>query len=204
MQVSRFEPWRGNSPSGRSQLPLLAGAGDSSVRVPHRPIGCGGARLAAAAGPARSQPSSAPGRLQNRNGIRASTTLFAGLPEPLQFPRDPPILAFDRRWGAPHLVPRSGWPRTRKDSRRNHAGPSHPGTKPLRCPTPRPKRSNKGMQNETQSRHDHETGGSPAHERRPWVQPAVEDLPRLTDLTLQTGDPIPGGGGTGGGGSTVF
>jgi hypothetical protein len=32
----------------------------------------------------------------------------------------------------------------------------------------------------------------------------VTDLPRLTDLTLLTGDPIGGWGGTGGGGSTVF
>jgi hypothetical protein len=35
------------------------------------------------------------------------------------------------------------------------------------------------------------------------VSPIVADLPRLTDLTLSTGDAIPGGGGTGGGGSTV-
>jgi hypothetical protein len=35
------------------------------------------------------------------------------------------------------------------------------------------------------------------------VSPIVADLPRLTDLTLSTGDPIPGNGGTGGGGSTV-
>jgi hypothetical protein len=39
--------------------------------------------------------------------------------------------------------------------------------------------------------------------KRPWVTPAVRELPKLTDLTLQT-DGIPGGGGTGGGGSTVF
>lgn len=39
--------------------------------------------------------------------------------------------------------------------------------------------------------------------RRPWVSPIVADLPRLTDLTLSTGDAIPGSGGTGGGGSTV-
>jgi hypothetical protein len=36
--------------------------------------------------------------------------------------------------------------------------------------------------------------------RRPWVTPVVADLPRLTDLTLTTGAPIPGGGDTGGGG----
>lgn len=39
--------------------------------------------------------------------------------------------------------------------------------------------------------------------RRPWTSPVVTDLPRLTDLTLTTGTPIPGGGGTGGTGSTV-
>ena len=38
--------------------------------------------------------------------------------------------------------------------------------------------------------------------RRQWTPPAVEDLPKLTDLTLLTGSPIPGGGGTGG--TTVF
>jgi hypothetical protein len=32
----------------------------------------------------------------------------------------------------------------------------------------------------------------------------VVELPRLTDLTLQTGGSITGGGDTGGGGSTVF
>ena len=42
----------------------------------------------------------------------------------------------------------------------------------------------------------------PAKNRTPWVAPTVEELPRLTDLTLATGDPIPGGGNTGGG--TVF
>jgi hypothetical protein len=38
--------------------------------------------------------------------------------------------------------------------------------------------------------------------RRPWVAPVVADLPRLTDLTLTTGGPIPGMGDTGSG-STV-
>lgn len=38
--------------------------------------------------------------------------------------------------------------------------------------------------------------------RRPWVSPVVADLPRLTDLTLTTGTPIPGSGNTGTG-STV-
>lgn len=46
-----------------------------------------------------------------------------------------------------------------------------------------------------------ETAAAPL---RAWVAPRVEELPRLTDLTLQTGDAIEGGVGTGGGGSTVF
>lgn len=41
-----------------------------------------------------------------------------------------------------------------------------------------------------------------ARARRPWVSPRVADLPRMTDLTLTTGTPIPGGGNTGTG-STV-
>jgi hypothetical protein len=44
----------------------------------------------------------------------------------------------------------------------------------------------------------------PSVPRRSWSTPRVAELPRLTELTLQTGDSIPGGGGTGGGGSTVF
>ena len=39
--------------------------------------------------------------------------------------------------------------------------------------------------------------------KRPWVSPEVTELPRLTDLTLQTGSPIPGFGDPGSG-STVF
>jgi hypothetical protein len=40
--------------------------------------------------------------------------------------------------------------------------------------------------------------------RRRWLTPEVKDLPRLSQLTLQSGgNEIPGGGGTGGGGSTV-
>ena len=38
----------------------------------------------------------------------------------------------------------------------------------------------------------------------PWVKPLIDDLPRLTDLTLQTGSPIGGGGDTSGGGGSVF
>ena len=37
--------------------------------------------------------------------------------------------------------------------------------------------------------------------RAPWQAPALKRLPRLTELTLQTGGGIPGGGG---GGGTVF
>lgn len=40
------------------------------------------------------------------------------------------------------------------------------------------------------------------NERAPWTPPAVTELPRLTELTLQTGGAIHGGGNTGG--STVF
>jgi len=38
--------------------------------------------------------------------------------------------------------------------------------------------------------------------RKTWVRPEVRDLPKLTDLTLLTGSPIPGTGGSGG--SSVF
>ncbi len=40
--------------------------------------------------------------------------------------------------------------------------------------------------------------------KRVWVKPEVVQLPPLTDLTLQSGSPIGGGGCTGGGGGTVF
>lgn len=43
---------------------------------------------------------------------------------------------------------------------------------------------------------------TPVRELMPWVEPQVTELPPLTELTLQSG--IPGGGNTGGGGSTVF
>jgi hypothetical protein len=39
---------------------------------------------------------------------------------------------------------------------------------------------------------------------RPWMAPSVTMLPMLTALLQQTGDPIDGTGGTGGGGSSVF
>ena len=39
--------------------------------------------------------------------------------------------------------------------------------------------------------------------KRPWVTPELIELPRLTDLTLQTSVPIPGFGDPGSG-STVF
>ncbi|MBB4635662.1 hypothetical protein [Longimicrobium terrae] len=39
--------------------------------------------------------------------------------------------------------------------------------------------------------------------RRPWTAPSVVELPRLTELTLATGDPVDGGVDVGGG-STVF
>lgn len=41
-------------------------------------------------------------------------------------------------------------------------------------------------------------------DRKPWLAPRVDDLPRLTELTLQTGDGIPGECEIGGGGSTCF
>lgn len=47
-----------------------------------------------------------------------------------------------------------------------------------------------------------EAPSRPSPARRPWVSPAVSDLPRLTQLTLTTGNPIPGGSGSGG--STVI
>ena len=46
--------------------------------------------------------------------------------------------------------------------------------------------------------------GPPGSPNKPkWVTPEVVELPRLTDLTLQTGSPIPGIGDPGSG-STVF
>jgi hypothetical protein len=43
----------------------------------------------------------------------------------------------------------------------------------------------------------------PGASRRTWTAPRVEDLPHLTELTLVTGPPVPGGVDIGGG-STIF
>jgi hypothetical protein len=54
---------------------------------------------------------------------------------------------------------------------------------------------------------DRDTSDPSPHERpkrMPWVRPEITELPKLTNLTLQTGSPIPGGGDTRGPGSTVF
>lgn len=40
--------------------------------------------------------------------------------------------------------------------------------------------------------------------RQPWMAPEVSDLPRLTELTLQTGAAIEGDCAMGGSGSTCF
>jgi hypothetical protein len=45
-----------------------------------------------------------------------------------------------------------------------------------------------------------DSGAAPA--KLPWSAPMVTELPRLTELTLQSW--IPGSGGTASGGSTVF
>ena len=47
------------------------------------------------------------------------------------------------------------------------------------------------------------TNAPPVAPRRPWIAPVVQDLPRLTELTLVTGPEIVGDGSTGGG-STVI
>lgn len=44
----------------------------------------------------------------------------------------------------------------------------------------------------------------PAAGRKAWVAPRVETLPRLTNLTLATGDPIEGAGDVNAPGSSVF
>ncbi len=43
---------------------------------------------------------------------------------------------------------------------------------------------------------------TPVPSKTTWVTPRITELPRLNEITLQSGG-IPGGGGTGGGGSTV-
>jgi hypothetical protein len=43
-----------------------------------------------------------------------------------------------------------------------------------------------------------------APERQRWTTAVVQDLPRLTELTLQTGPAIPGDCGVGGSGGTCF
>lgn len=48
-----------------------------------------------------------------------------------------------------------------------------------------------------------QTAPPDSRSKRPWVSPELTELPRLTDLTLQTGGPI-GGIGDPGSGSTVF
>ena len=42
----------------------------------------------------------------------------------------------------------------------------------------------------------------PLEKKNHWIPPKLTELPRLNEITLQSGG-IPGGGGTGGGGSTV-
>lgn len=43
---------------------------------------------------------------------------------------------------------------------------------------------------------------TPVPSKTNWISPRIIELPRLNEITLQSGG-IPGGGGTGGGGSTV-
>lgn len=50
-------------------------------------------------------------------------------------------------------------------------------------------------------RHVRRPGQSDRERVRPWSPPRIKKLPPLTDLTLQTGDPVQGGVD---GGSTVF
>ena len=38
-----------------------------------------------------------------------------------------------------------------------------------------------------------EPARSPEEAKQAWIAPEIEALPRLTELTLQTGNPIPGG-----------
>lgn len=57
--------------------------------------------------------------------------------------------------------------------------------------------------NSSESVHGKPGAERPSTPRKRWEPPAIEKLPRLTDLTLFTGDPI-GGGGDPGSGTTVF
>ena len=60
------------------------------------------------------------------------------------------------------------------------------------------------MENPAQAKNELSAHDSPEEETRAtWSSPEVRELPRLTDLTLQTGSAIVGGGNTGDG-STVF
>lgn len=45
---------------------------------------------------------------------------------------------------------------------------------------------------------------APGEARRPWLAPRVDELPRLTELTLATGGGVPGDCDLVGGGSTCF
>jgi len=55
------------------------------------------------------------------------------------------------------------------------------------------------------TQHSADTDGNESviERRRTWTPPTLEQLPKLTELTLVTGNSIPGGGDVGGG-STVF
>jgi len=55
------------------------------------------------------------------------------------------------------------------------------------------------MASHRKHRVDHHEERIQERPRKAWVRPEVRDLPKLTDLTLLTGDPIPGWGGSGGG-----
>jgi hypothetical protein len=54
-----------------------------------------------------------------------------------------------------------------------------------------------------ESNHARDGSEPPTLILRQWISPSIQTLPRLSDLTLQSGA-IPGGGDTGGGGSTVI
>lgn len=54
---------------------------------------------------------------------------------------------------------------------------------------------------ESRPRGDYPIESRETSDRRPWLPPRVRELPKLTDLTLATGDAVDGGYGDG---STVF